>query len=204
MVRENSTLVLVDQIGTTPDDLIAIDMLLNSDKFLELTKKSPERMNPRRFRLFRSLIPAVAEQKSYVPINFLNSSQNPIGSTTVFCRIRTENFITDSIQFRTPFSFDKHWKVSVQASPTNGKCVSESPDLTKLSSQSNSVDGLLSISVVPGSVDDFFKVTTFFRPARLQEQLIVLTISLITLLYLVAIANSLWRKRKSLGKSISA
>jgi hypothetical protein len=204
MVRENSTMVLVDQVGTTPDDLIVIDTVLNSGKFLELTQESPEGINSRRFRLFKSLVTTAADRQSYTPINFLNSSQNPIGSRTNFCRPRTVASATDSIQFRTPFTFAKNWSVSVQAVSTKGKCTSDSPNLTKLSSQSTSVDGLLNISVIPGGSDDFFTVTAFFRPARLQEQLIILTVSLLILLCFVAIANYQWRKRKRFGDLTSA
>ena len=204
MVRENSTLVLVDALGTVPEDLVAIETLLSSGKFLELTSEKPIGISPRRFRLFKSLIPTSADRKSYVPANFLNSSQNPIGSTTVYCLVRPKASSNEPIQFKTPFSFSKNWVVSVKASPINAGCSGGSSYMTELSSQTSSVDGLLNISVVPGRADELFTVKVFFKPARLQEHLIVLTISLLILLYFSAITKSLWLKRESFVRSMSA
>ncbi len=197
MIRENSTMVLVDVFGTTPGDLIAIEMILNSGKFLELTEKSPKGMNPRRFRLFKSLIPRSADRKSYVPINFLDSSQNPIGSTTVFCRTRTEILTNGPIQFSTPFTFSNYWTVTVRSSQTNGKCSSGSSSMTKLPAQISSVDGLLNVAITQIGADDFFEVDMSFRPARLQEHIIIITISLSILLLFAVFSNFLRRKQGS-------
>ena len=200
MVQENSTMVLVDQIATTPEDLIIIETLLNSGKFLELTKK----MNPQRFRLFKSLIPISADRKSYTPINFFNSSQNPIGATIVTCRKRTEASINEPIQFRTPFTFSKNWIVSVEASPEESSCNSGGSNMAKLSSQTSSVDGFLNVSVVASEADQSFTATMYFRPARLQEHLIILTLLLLSLLFIASLTKPLWHKRQNHSWSTSA
>jgi hypothetical protein len=199
MVRENSTMVLVDQFGTTKEDEITIATLLNSGKFLELT----ENRNPQRFRLFKTLFPTAAHRKSFMPINFLSSSQNPIGATIVACPERTYASTDETIQFRTPFSFSKNWTVSVKASPPGARCNSGSTDMTKLSSQISSVNGLLNVSVVASREDEVFTVTMLFRPAKLQEHLIVVTLLLLFLLYLTSYTKSLWRKRDASSWSTS-
>jgi hypothetical protein len=197
---QNSNLVLVDRLGLTPGDEKTLTILSESGRFIELTKRFPKSLGERRWRLFKSLEPKSNYVSAHEAINFLNSSSNPIGATIRLCSTQIQPQ-TDNFTLKMPFTYSKYWSVKVRSHSKNQGCFAQNSVTTSLEPRISSNNGFMQVEFSPVAPGNNYELKLEFLPAKVQQDLILLTVAFIISLCLFLSGLYLKRLSQAIGES---